>query len=534
MEPREVTVRKFTEVLVDYAQQVAELAVWRVEKRADDKGKGVAPAEGAGAGEVVVVPVVAGKRRVGKAFVAPAVTVGGSGSGRRRKDGNGSCYRGVRWSKSGTRFIAETNNPLSATDRVWLGTFDSGEEAAWAYDTAARVLRGSKATTNFSDAPPTPGLTPEMRAMLEFFANACSERGEGGQVPCSLALSTSARAIEAPANGSPLLLLEAPPPPPPDLEPGVRVQRGGQRGRTPSPKTVTENDPSASSSALVLVPAAVPDRALTSDVAPVMARALPSAVATEAPLLLLPPPAPALVAGAAFQQGGGERGRGRGRGGGRGRAPGSLRGGGGGRGPGRGRSANDPRFSTLYAHGGFSSSPESSLAAPPPPPPPTAPAASHSFYQPVIPPGGVITNYAVHEAPDFDPDTFYDELEDDDDDEPVLLLRKKTELLGVHTSPDRPQRSMEVITEEDDLMHVDVVPSSSQGAGAAPSSSSQGTSNVRALLNFDLNEPALDDDDDDDAGLLMLTCNVASQQVNLSGFLMIKELSLLRSSRKFN
>lgn len=76
-----------------------------------------------------------------------------------------SKYVGVRQRASG-KWVAEIKDTTKKI-RMWLGTFDSAEEAARAYDEAAFLLRGSNTRTNFAThVSPNPGLSLKIRNLL--------------------------------------------------------------------------------------------------------------------------------------------------------------------------------------------------------------------------------------------------------------------------------------------------------------------------------------------------------------------------------
>lgn len=86
----------------------------------------------------------------------------------------GSKYKGVRKRKWG-KYVSEIRLPNSR-ERIWLGSYDTPEKAARAFDAALFCLRGHSAKFNFPDNPPDISggrslAPPDIQAAAARFAN---------------------------------------------------------------------------------------------------------------------------------------------------------------------------------------------------------------------------------------------------------------------------------------------------------------------------------------------------------------------------
>ncbi|KAK6147629.1 hypothetical protein DH2020_018541 [Rehmannia glutinosa] len=112
---------------------------------------------------------------------------------RERSNSPSSCkYKGVRKRKWG-KYVSEIRLP-NCRERIWLGSYDTAEKAARAFDAALFCLRGRNAKFNFPDNPPeipnARSMTPaEIQAAAARFAH--SGAGSSARVEDSDSFSDS-------------------------------------------------------------------------------------------------------------------------------------------------------------------------------------------------------------------------------------------------------------------------------------------------------------------------------------------------------
>ncbi|TVU04718.1 hypothetical protein EJB05_47849, partial [Eragrostis curvula] len=111
-------------------------------------------------------------------------------------------FRGVRRRGRAGRWVCEVRVPGSRGHRLWVGTFDTAEDAARAHDAAMLALCGDAASLNFPDSASR--LPPDVqRAAAEAVAEFMRRRGGGAGDRSATSTPPASPASSAGNGGTP-------------------------------------------------------------------------------------------------------------------------------------------------------------------------------------------------------------------------------------------------------------------------------------------------------------------------------------------
>uniref|UniRef100_A0A0E0ENM0 AP2/ERF domain-containing protein n=1 Tax=Oryza meridionalis TaxID=40149 RepID=A0A0E0ENM0_9ORYZ len=119
-------------------------------------------------------------------------------------------FRGVRRRGRAGRWVCEVRVPGSRGDRLWVGTFDTAEEAARAHDAAMLALCGASASLNFADSAwllhvPAVSSHDQLPDVQRAASEAVAEFQRRGSTAATATATSGDAASTAPPSSSPVL-----------------------------------------------------------------------------------------------------------------------------------------------------------------------------------------------------------------------------------------------------------------------------------------------------------------------------------------